>query len=75
MIKDAIYSAADAFLSRRLSVGTQMGTKAIAGALQAKLRQRAFFSAKVGEARIVTALRELSDAYSSGRIGPKRAAG
>ena len=69
MIKDAIYSAADAFLSRRLSVGTQMGTKAIAGALQAKLRQCAFFSAKVGEARIVTALRELSDAYSSGRIG------
>lgn len=68
MIENAVYEAADAWLSHRMSVATELGSSAIAGALQSKLRQRAFFSAKVGEARIVKALREMSDAYSAGKI-------
>lgn len=68
MIGNTVYNAADAWMRRRLNVATQLGTTGISEALRADLRQWAFFSAKVSEARIVAAMREMSDAYSRGEI-------
>ena len=69
MLPDTAYDAADEWLKRRLNVATTLGSQGIADAVRADLRQWAFFSSRVASARIVAALRELSDAYSRGEIG------
>ena len=62
------YEAANKYLKRRLSVATTLGSGGISAAVDAQLRQRCFFSARVAEARVLRALRRISDAHSRGDL-------
>lgn len=63
------YTAANAFLAKRLSVATTLSSQGISEAVAQDIRTHCFFSARVAETRILDRLRELSDAYSGGEQG------
>lgn len=63
------YEGANRYLKRRLSVATTLGSGGISAEVDAQLRQRCFFSARVAEARVLRALRRISDAHSRGDLG------
>ncbi len=56
------------FLANRVNMPTQLGSAELAQ-LPAQIRARSFFSARVAEAHILEKFRQVSDDYSSGKIG------
>ena len=57
-----------AFLQNRVNMPTEKGSAELA-MLPAQIRARSFFSARVAEAHILEKFRQVSDAYSAGKIG------
>jgi len=64
------YDAANRWLAGRTNVPTRKGSRELAldPGFQPKAKAQAFFSAKVGEARVLEKLREVSDAYTRGEV-------
>jgi hypothetical protein len=58
----------NAFLRNRVNMPTEKGSAELAQ-LPAQIRERSFFSARVAEAHILERFRQVSDAYSAGKIG------
>lgn len=58
----------NAFLRNRVTMPTEKGSAELAE-LPAQIRARSFFSARVAEAHILERFRQVSDAYSAGKIG------
>ena len=58
----------NAFLRNRVNMPTEKGSAELAQ-LPAQIRARSFFSARVAEAHILERFRQVSDAYSAGKIG------
>jgi hypothetical protein len=58
----------NAFLRGRVNMPTAKGSAELAE-LPAQIRARSFFSARVAEAHILEKFRQVSDAYSEGKIG------
>ena len=58
----------NAFLRNRVNMPTEKGSAELAQ-LPAQIRARSFFSARVAEAHILEKFRQVSDDYSSGKIG------
>ena len=56
------------FLANRVNMPTEKGSAELA-MLPAQIRARSFFSARVAEAHILEKFRQVSDDYSSGKIG------
>ena len=56
------------FLANRVNMPTEKGSAELA-MLPAQIRARSFFSARVAEAHILEKFRQVSDAYSTGKIG------
>lgn len=61
------------YVQNRVSMPTAKGSAEIAATVPEAIRNRAFFSARVAEARILDRLRKVSDDYSSGKIGRQEA--
>ena len=62
------FDAANEWLKRRESATTRLSSREIAANVPPRVRAACFFSARVSEARIVEALRAVSDHYSAGRV-------
>ena len=67
-------TAEDLYLRNRLNMPTDRATRGDDGKqgtedIAAGIRNRAFFSARVADMRILERIRKISDAYSRGRIG------
>lgn len=58
----------NAFLRNRVNMPTEKGSAELSQ-LPAQIRARSFFSARVAEAHILERFRQVSDAYSAGKIG------
>lgn len=63
-----VYDAADQWLRKRITLPTPLNSREISERLPPNTRAHCFFSAKVGESRIIEGIREISDQYSAGRI-------
>lgn len=61
------FEAADRWLKSRLQMPTALNTRGLAE-LESGIRAHAFFSARVAEARVLDAIREVSDRYSRGEL-------
>ena len=62
------YDDANAFIRERSSKTTSMGSLEISRTVPPKIRAHCFFSARVADDRILSKIREVSDAYSAGQI-------
>jgi len=63
------YDDANKYLKSRKSALTTAGSMQIARTIPAKVRMQSFFSARVGEERVVQVLRNVSDKCSRGELG------
>ena len=61
------------YVQNRVSMPTAKGSAEISAGIPEAIRTRAFFSARVAEAHILDRLRQVSDDYSSGKIGRQEA--
>ena len=61
------FEAADKWLRSRLQMPTELNTHGLAQ-LEGGIRAHAFFSARVAEAHVLDAIREVSDRYSRGEL-------
>ena len=62
------YDEANEFIKNRTSKLTGMGSRGISRRVPPKIRAHCFFSARVADARVLEKIREISDAFSAGRI-------
>ena len=67
-MNETSYDARERWLKNRVVLPTTLSSKAIAERLMPKIRAQAFFSARVAEARIAEAIKEITDQYSMGEI-------
>ena len=61
------FEAADKWLRSRLQMPTELNTRGLAQ-LEGGIRAHAFFSARVAEAHVLDAIREVSDRFSRGEL-------
>lgn len=62
------YDEANAFIRDRSSKTTSMGSLEISRSVPPRIRAHCFFSARVADTRILSKIREISDAFSSGEM-------
>ena len=67
-MNETSFDARERWLKNRIALPTELSSRAIAERLMPKIRAQAFFSARVAEARIAEAIKEISDRYSMGEI-------
>ena len=67
-MNETSFDARERWLKNRIALPTELSSRAIAERLMPKIRAQAFFSARVAEARILEAIKEISDQYSMGEI-------
>ena len=67
------FDEANDYIQHRLSKTTNMGSRGISRTVPAKIRAHCFFSARVADYRTLEKIREMSDAFSSGRLNQSEA--
>ncbi len=67
------YDEANEFIKNRKSKLTGMRSHEISRSVPPKIRAHCFFSARVADARVLEKIREISDAFSAGRINQSEA--
>ena len=67
-MNETSFDSRSSWLKNRVNLPTTLSSKAISERLKPKIRAQAFFSARVAEARILEAIKEISDQYSMGEI-------
>ncbi|MBO7329272.1 MAG: hypothetical protein J6W00_10940 [Lentisphaeria bacterium] len=67
-MNETSFDARERWIKNRVTLPTKLSSRAIAERLMPKIRAQAFFSARVAEARIAEAIKEISDRYSMGEI-------
>ena len=67
-MNETSYDARERWIKNRIALPTELSSRAIAERLMPKIRAQAFLSARVAEARIAEAIKEISDKYSMGEI-------
>lgn len=67
------FDDANSFIKERLSKATHLGSRQISRTVPPKIRAHCFFSARVADDRILSKIREVSDAFSTGRINQSEA--
>ena len=67
------FDEANYFIQSRQSKTTGMGSRQISRSVPPKIRAHCFYSARVADDRVLGKIREISDAFSSGRINQSEA--
>ena len=67
------FEEANEYIRSRQSKLTTMGSREISRSVPAKIRAHCFYSARVAEDRVLSKIREVSDAFSSGQINQSEA--
>lgn len=67
------FEEANYFIRNRQSKTTGMGSRQIPRSVPAKIRAHCFFSARVADERVLGRIREISDAFSTGKINQSEA--
>lgn len=67
------FDEANYFIQSRQNKTTGMGSRQISRSVPPKIRAHCFYSAKVADDRVLGKIREISDAFSSGRINQSEA--
>ena len=68
------FDEANDYIKSRVSKTTALGSKGISETVPAKIRAHCFYSARVADDRILTKIREVSDAVSGGSLSQSEAA-
>lgn len=68
------FDEANDYIKSRVSKTTVLGSKGISETVPAKIRAHCFYSARVADDRILTKIREVSDAVSGGSLSQSEAA-
>ena len=62
------YEEADAFIKARVSKSTSLSSHGISRSVPPKIRAHCFYAARVADDRILEKYREVSDAFSTGKM-------